>query len=260
MRLLLAAGLMIALLAGLPAAAQAQGLGPCSATFNDVPLTGEGGPISVSPNDIVAVTVGAPGVDNAVYLEIFNHQYQIAASEGGSGTWQDRVHVADFARWGLGLYKLVWESRDTNGELECSVTATMRVAGFWLSTPIGLTAALTSVAGAAGLLLTLKTTIHEGGRWALKLVSKLSPREKAAVAAGVKTREPLPFAFKFSVKQTLFNTLCGALLSVGSLGIMQETGFSVPTIDLVWQVAVPLTLLSWLSAWFKPVKRGRVTV
>lgn len=249
-------GLLVAALAAPPT--MAQGGGACSASVNGVPVSGN--TIRVGRNGQVELVVTAPAgqASNTVYLEVFGRRWEIASARSNGGQWLGRVPVVDFARWGVGLYKVVWQSQSLQGEVLCSASAKIRVEGFPFGSVIGLAGAVSFLVGASGLILStsLKTILHEGGKWVLKIAAKAgAKRDKNKAAAGATPaaadQRRWRLSANFSLAHTLWSTLFGLLLSGGSLATLQEAGVSLPTVQLGLQITIPLTAFSLLLSWIK---------
>jgi len=104
--------------------------------------------------------------------------------------------------------------------------------------------------GLTGLVFALRTTINEGGRWAIKVIVSLTTRKKeTAQGTGLSVQPSLSFS------QTLLGTLWGLLLGGGSLFVLQDTLLSPPSIELAFEIVVPLTLISILVSQFRLVRR-----
>ncbi len=239
----LLAGVVVIAVSGVTA--EAQGNAPCSASINGMPVLGR--TIAVGQKAPATVEVAAtPGpAQNYMYLEFFGQRWQIASVESNGGRWTGQVRVEEFARLGVGLYKLVWETRNPRGEVVCAASTAIRVEGFPLGTVAGIAGTLALASGVLALTLTAKATINEGARWAIKVLTKIEAK---------KEQRKLRLKPKISVSQTLLSTLWGLLLSGGTLAILQETALSLPTIELAVQLVIPLTALSFATSWLRLVR------
>ena len=150
----------------------------------------------------------------------------------------------DYARWGVGLYKVVWESRDESGQILRQASGSIEVEGFPLATPVGVLGFVAIAIGLTALTFTLRTTINEGGRWAIKIVGQ------AQVESDAKQRR-LTIKPNLSVSQTLLGTLWGLLLGGGTLTTLQETAITLPTIEIALELILPLTVIGFLAGSFR---------
>lgn len=239
------AGLLLVLgLVFYPILAFAQGPA-CSASVNGVPVAGQ--TITVDRNSNTHLLVEAPGgpAQNLVYLEFLGRLWQIGSASSAGGTWSGTVPVQDYVRWGVGLYKLVWESRDPEGKLVCKASTSIRIPGSPLGSVTGVAGLASLAVGLGGLTLALKTTINEGARWAIKAVAKGKADKKD---------RRLRLRPTFSLSQTLLGTLWGLLLSGGTLATLQETALTLPTFELALQLTIPFTLLSLVAGSLRLVR------
>lgn len=236
---------LVAVVAGpLAGPAGAQRQGTCSASINGVPSDGRAVRVSRDSPAVVEVTVPRGAADNSVYMEFLGRRWEVSSLGRAEGRWVASVPVNDYAVWGVGLYKLVWDSRGPDGALLCRASALVRVDGFPLYTLAGAAGVVSVVAGLAGLTLTAKTTINEGARWAIKLVGR-------AKAERDKEQRRLRLKPTFSISQTLLSTLWGLLLSGGTLVLLQETALTLPSIQLSLSLVVPFTVLGALAGSFR---------
>ena len=215
----------------------------CAAFIDGTPV-GQG-TIEVSQDDEVVVSAIAPAgaADNNVFLKILGKRWEVAGVPG-NGAWSDEINVDRYADWGVGLYELVWESRSAAGELLCESSASLKIDGSPLSTVAGVVGAASVAVGLTALTFTLRTTINEGARWAIKLVGSGKLERDAE-------RGRLRLKPKLSVRQTLLGTLWGVLLGAGSLASLQEAALSLPTIELALELVLPLALLGLLAGTFR---------
>lgn len=149
--------------------AGAQVTGGCSATIagQDVGAARSASTaISVGADDTVTVSGTAPGpiTGYTVYLSIGGRRFEAAS---GTVTDQDTtytttVNVADYARYGVGLYRL---EADTTGTV-CSTWAYVKVTGrFPLATAAG---AVGAAATGLGLFGMIRAAMRSGARSAVK--------------------------------------------------------------------------------------------
>ncbi len=84
----------------------AQGATSCSASINGIAV--DGGTIEVPKDSEAIIEVVAPkgAAQNFVYLEFFDKRWEVASARSEGGEWSETLDVSDYARWGVGLYKV----------------------------------------------------------------------------------------------------------------------------------------------------------
>ncbi|OGO50761.1 MAG: hypothetical protein A2148_03445 [Chloroflexi bacterium RBG_16_68_14] len=133
--------------------------GPCGATIAGVDVAGVN---SGSRNDDIhvsrhqAVPVGATSAagfqSHKVQLEFASRRWTVSEQQdNGSTQWSDTVNVDDYARYGVGLYKVVGVSILNDGTT-CTGAATVDVDGNPLATVAGGAAAGATALGTVGAL------------------------------------------------------------------------------------------------------------
>lgn len=130
----------------------------CSASINDVSLIGRS---SSDPQDAIDVKehtgISASGQSAApishvrVDMEFAGFRYAVADQPTSGNTWSSSVAVDKYAKYGVGLYKVVAESA---GAQPCIGSGLVNVAGNPLKTAVGVTALAMAAVGAAGALTT----------------------------------------------------------------------------------------------------------
>lgn len=171
--------------------------GPCQASIAGVNVRDRGtsarsDAIGVRENGRVRVTMRAakPIDELKVDLEFAGIRWNVYDESASGTSWSKVIVVADYADYGVGLYKVIGES--SGAGLSCSGAALVDVQGSPLST----------VAGLVGLGLTLV-----GG-------------------LGVAL---LAFGASGSVGRRALGALLGALLGAGLGVLLQEYGLAYPT-------------------------------
>ena len=219
----------------------------CSASVNGVPVGGD--TISVRRDTDARVEVVAPKgtTQNLFYLEFFGKQMRIDSLRSHDGVWSGDVRVSDYARWGAGLYKVVWESLNEKSEVVCRTSAKVNVEGSPFGGIIGVTGVAVLVIGLSAITLTWKAVINEGARWAIKVVFRGTLERD-------KTRGKLRIKPKLSFFQTLLGTLWGLLLGGGIITTLQQAALSLPTVELALELVLPITVFGLLSGLFRPVR------
>ncbi len=184
-----------------PSAARADVSGPCSATLNGTDVAQDSGPIDVGSNDIVAVTIGA-AAGEVTHLRVQLHYGPVSwtvHNEDTSGqNVSKNVSVEDYARYGVGLYKVTATATLKSGE-SCSGSALVNVSGNPLTTAAGAAAVAGMGLGVAGLALT-------SARAAAK-----APEERLRKAS---PHGDLQDAADFAVRACVFAVLPAILLTV----------------------------------------------
>jgi hypothetical protein len=155
------------LLAALAAAAAAAALvappalaeidGPCQATIagenvaaKDVSATGE--PITVREKARVPVTMSAtrPITMLKVEIEFAGIGWAVHEEPTEGTSWAKTVNVADYSKYGVGLYKIVGSS--SGQAFSCTGAALVEVDGNPLTTVAGLVGLGLAIVGALGIL------------------------------------------------------------------------------------------------------------
>ena len=174
------AALILTTLPALALLASADVNGNCSATINGVDVRGlsssnAGDAIEVKEHTAVPVTMQSP--DGITHLRVqieFAGFPRTVRDEPTSGTsWQNTVPVDDYAKYGVGLYKVIGKSEGPGGS--CSGSALVRVVGNPLRTVAGVAAAGITALGGLGLAAAGVASALEGqaeGRAAEERVSK----------------------------------------------------------------------------------------
>jgi hypothetical protein len=157
-RLLLAttAALTLSTLPALALLSSADVNGNCSATINGVDVRGRsstsvGDAIDVKEHTAVPVTMtSADGITRLRVQIEFAGVPRTVRDEPTSGTsWENTVPVDKYAKWGVGLYKVIGQSEGPAGT--CSGSALVRVVGNPLTTVVGAAAAGITALGGLGL-------------------------------------------------------------------------------------------------------------
>ena len=104
---------------------------------------------------------------------------------------------------------------------------------------VGFGTASTAV-GLAGLIISFRTTLNAGGRWAMRLAGRLTLRRRQQEGQS-------PFYVKpaLSRSQTVLATIWGLLAGGGSLATLRETLSNPPAVELVLEMVIPVTLLGF---------------
>lgn len=167
--LLLAFGIamVVGSLLGSALPAQAEITQGCSASINGVDVA----PLSsTSPNDAIPVkehtSVTAAGQSAApissirVSLEFGGFRWKVSDQPSSGNSWQSSVAIDQYAKYGVGLYKVVAQS---SGPGACVGSALVNVAGNPLGTIAGKVGAVTAAAGFVGMAYTSARAARAGG-------------------------------------------------------------------------------------------------
>ena len=209
------------------------------AYVDEQPVNDETVRVSGDTEATIRATAPAGTTETVVYLEILGKRWQVGSVLSGPGEWSKPIKVNDYADLGVGLYRVVWQSLDARGEVFCEGKGFLEVEGSLLTSWAGRGAVGALAVGLVGLTFTLKTTVFEGGRWVLKVVTG---GEIKRSDDGRRWR----FSPTASCKQTLVGTATGVLLATGSLTAMQQAAITLPTIQLALQLVVPVTILGFV--------------
>lgn len=159
LRIPLAALAMLTVAAIVVPSAAAEISGPCEATINgqDVKSQGVGAlddAITVENDAVVPVTMSASSEIShlKIQIEFAGISWTVRDKESNGTSWSSDVKVKNYAKYGVGLYKVVGSS---SGGVSCSGSALVKVKGNPLTTVagiVGLIAALGGIAGVGGAL------------------------------------------------------------------------------------------------------------
>lgn len=218
----------------------------CTVSINSSPANDT--TIELEKDEGVGVRVVAPeaSVRNDVYLKIFGRRIKISELDGSGGEFRGSGSISDVARWGVGLYELVWESLDAEGTVLCTATTRLRILGSPLSSAVGIAGVAAMTIGLGSLAFTLRTTINAGARWAIKAVAgaKVERAQDDESERRVRVKPSL------SVTQTLTSTIAGIMAGGGTLATLQQAAVSPPTLELALELVLPFALLGLLAGLF----------
>lgn len=128
----------------------------CSARIDgqDIRPTTEGNPVVLKPDATVEVMGSSAGAVKSykVKLSVGLFGFTAASGPGDGNEWDGKVNVADYSRFGAGLYKV---SASTTGASPCQGTGWVRIDRNPLTTVAGLAGAGFGIFGLAGLLFSL---------------------------------------------------------------------------------------------------------
>jgi hypothetical protein len=155
--ILVASGLAFAWALASVRPAHAEISGPCGATLNGVDVAGvnsgdRGDDISVSNDATVPVTMTSTTgfKSHKIQLEFGGIRWTVSdKQDDGSTSWSDSANVKDYAKYGVGLYKVIGVATLVDGT-KCTGAATVDVSGNPLTTVAGAVAVTTVAVGTAG--------------------------------------------------------------------------------------------------------------
>jgi hypothetical protein len=103
--------------------------------------------IEVDAEDVVTVgAVADQPIDSYVVdMEFAGASWQVASGNGDGNTWTDEVDVADYARYGVGVYRV---SAVSTGAGTCTGAVLVAITGKSpFTTPVGIVASVITVGG-----------------------------------------------------------------------------------------------------------------
>jgi len=165
LRIPLAAIAMLTIAAVVVPSAAAEISGHCNATINGQNVKSQGtgafaDPITVQNDAIVPVAMSASSQISHLKIQIqfagFSWTVRDKASHGNS--WSSDVKVKNYAKWGVGLYKVVGSS----GGVSCSGSALVKVKGNPLTTVAGIVGLVAALMGLGGIGAAVAMTMRAG--------------------------------------------------------------------------------------------------
>lgn len=109
--------------------------------------------IPVRHEDDVTVTFSGPNtlLNYQLLLEFAGFQWTVKDFDDPDPDWGDTVPVSDYAKHGVGLYKVVLKTTNADGTPGCEGAALVDVDGDPLSTTAGIIGAIVTVVGVVGV-------------------------------------------------------------------------------------------------------------
>ncbi|HEY5478555.1 MAG TPA: hypothetical protein VIJ84_02955 [Gaiellaceae bacterium] len=165
LRIPLAAVAMLTIAAIVVPSAAAEISGPCNATINGQNVKNQGtgafaDPITVANDAIVPVTMSAASQISHLKIQIqfagTSWTVRDKASHGKS--WSSDVKVKNYAKWGVGLYKVVGSS----GGVSCTGSALVKVKGNPLTIVAGIVGLVAALMGLGGIGAAVAMTMRAG--------------------------------------------------------------------------------------------------
>ena len=156
---------MLAIAAIVVPSATAEISGPCNATINGQNVKNQGtgafaSPITVQNDAVVPVAMSAGGQISQLKIQIqFAGMSWTVRDKASHGTsWSSDVKVKNYAKWGVGLYKVVGSS----GGVSCSGSALVKVKGNPLTTVAGIVGLVAALMGLGGIGAAVAMTMRAG--------------------------------------------------------------------------------------------------
>jgi hypothetical protein len=206
--------------------------GDCSATINGVDVRGRsstsaGDAIDVKEHTAVPVTMSSANEISRlkVQLEFAGFRWTVHDEPTSGTSWESSVAVDDYAKYGVGLYKVIGVSDGPAGS--CSGSALVNVSGNPLTTVAGAAAAGATALGAAGLAVAGATSALEGRSSTRSIEEWVTDElERTAHAEDQEQREPeLPQFLPEPLRLCCFFAALPALLLTG---MAMATGGGLP--------------------------------
>ncbi|MHB8059972.1 MAG: hypothetical protein ACYDHO_03980 [Gaiellaceae bacterium] len=232
LRIPLAALAMLTLAAIVVPSAAAEISGPCQATINGQSVKDQGtgalaDPITVENDAVVPVAMSAGSQISHLKIQIqfagMSWTVRDKASHGKS--WSNDVKVKNYAKWGVGLYKVVGSS---SGGVSCSGSALVKVKGNPLTTVAGLVGLVSALLGIGGIGAAVAMTMKAGSIGVGRSIGGLIAGLIAGFGLAVLMQE-------YSI---VYPTAAAAIASVGFGGLF-GVGLSVLGHAVGGHVAVP---------------------
>jgi len=165
-RIPLAAIAVLATAAIIAPSAAADISGPCTATIDGQNVKGRGtgafsDPITVEKNAVVPVTMSAASQISQlkIQIEFAGNSWTVRDKPSHGKSWSSDVKVKNYAKYGVGLYKVVGSS---SGGVSCSGSALVKVKGNPLSTVAGIVGLVAALAGLGGIGAAVAMTMRAG--------------------------------------------------------------------------------------------------
>jgi hypothetical protein len=154
--------------------------GPCTASIAGQNVQGRStgafsDPITVEKDSIVPVSMSSAGQISylKIQIEFAGISWTVRDKPSHGTSWASSVDVDKYAKYGVGLYKVIGYS----GGVNCSGTALVKVKGNPLSTVAGIVGLVAALAGLGGIAGTAALAMRSGamgiGRSLLGLIAGL---------------------------------------------------------------------------------------
>jgi hypothetical protein len=140
--------------------------GRCSETIDGQNVKGRGtgafsDAITVEKNSVVPVTMSAASQIShlKIQIEFAGSSWTVRDKPSHGKSWSSDVKVKNYAKYGVGLYKVVGSS---SGGVSCSGSALVKVKGNPLSTVAGIVGLVAALAGLGGIGAAVALTMRAG--------------------------------------------------------------------------------------------------
>jgi len=140
--------------------------GPCNATIDGQNVKGRGtgafsSPITVENDAVVPVTMSAGSEIShlKIQIEFAGTRWTVRDKPSHGNSWSSDVNVKDYAKYGVGLYKVIGSS---SGGVSCSGSALVKVKGNPLTTVAGIVGLVAVLAGLGGIGAAVALTMRAG--------------------------------------------------------------------------------------------------
>ena len=120
--------------------------------------------IEVDAEQVVTVgaVAGGPIDSYVVEMEFAGFSWEVASGTGDGNTWSDEVEVADYARFGVGVYEVRAVS---TGAGTCTGAVLVEITGKSpFTTPVGIVASVVAIGGVALMASGLRDALRGGPR------------------------------------------------------------------------------------------------
>ncbi len=139
--------------------------GPCTASIASQNVKGRSTgpfskPITVEKNSVVPVTMSSAGQIShlKIQIEFAGMRWTVRDKPSHGNSWASSVDVKKYAKYGVGLYKVIGSS----GGVNCSGTALVKVKGNPLTTVAGIVGLIAALAGLGGIGAAVALTMRAG--------------------------------------------------------------------------------------------------
>jgi hypothetical protein len=232
LRIPLAAVAMLTIAAIVVPSAAAEISGPCNATINGQNVKNQGtgafaDPITVQNDAIVPVTMSAASQISHLKIQIqFAGMSWTVRDKASHGTsWSSDVKVKNYAKWGVGLYKVVGSS----GGVSCSGSALVKVKGNPLTTVAGIVGLVAALMGLGGIGAAVAMTMRAGALSFGRSLGGMVFGLIAGLGLGVLAQE---YSLMYPTLGAAIGSVgLGALFGIGLVFIGKLVGSSVAIAD-----------------------------
>ena len=231
-RFSLAVIVLSAITAILASSAAADISGPCNASIAGQNVKGRGTgafskPIAVEKNSIVPVTMSSAGEIShlRIQIEFAGMRWTVRDKPSHGTSWVSSVDVKKYAKYGVGLYKVIGSS----GGVNCSGAALVKVKGNPLTTVAGIVGLVAALVGLGGIGAAVALTMRAGAMGFGKTVSGAVFGLIAGLGLGVLAQQ---YSLMYpTLGAAIASVGIGALFGIGLVYIAHFAGGSVAVPD-----------------------------